>query len=229
MRLMRRRRQRPPPVARAPRCGRHGPGFRRACTSPLSIRDAEGWPSSSSLRYSVRLAVRGTSCALLRTLTQRMRHRIPEVTSRSVRLVRRPTAARPPMASVRSAPAAISSGSPSPSKPAELVVDVVGKVAKPGVFTLPAGSRIIDAIAAAGGALPHTDLTALDLARKLSDGQEIFVGVPPPSGPAAASAGGVVGDDIARRRTPARAALIRSSTSTPRRKSNSRPCPGSAP
>jgi competence protein ComEA len=87
------------------------------------------------------------------------------------------------------------SGLPSPSKATELVVDVVGKVAKPGVFTLAPGSRIVDAIAAAGGALPHTDLTALDLARKLSDGQEIFVGVPPPSGPAAVSAGGVVGDD----------------------------------
>jgi competence protein ComEA len=84
---------------------------------------------------------------------------------------------------------------PSPSRASELVVDVVGKVAKPGVYTLPPGSRIVDAIAAAGGALPHTDLTALDLARKLSDGQEIFVGVPPPSGPAAMSGGGVVGDD----------------------------------
>jgi competence protein ComEA len=87
------------------------------------------------------------------------------------------------------------SGAPSPSKASELVVDVVGKVAKPGVFTLPPGSRIVDAIAAAGGALPGTDLTALDLARKLSDGQEIFVGVPPPSGSAAQAAGGVVGDD----------------------------------
>jgi len=89
------------------------------------------------------------------------------------------------------------SGTPSPSTATELVVDVVGRVAKPGVLTLPAGSRIVDAIAAAGGALPHTDLTALDLARKLSDGQEIFVGIPPPSGAAAASAGGVVGDDTA--------------------------------
>jgi competence protein ComEA len=91
--------------------------------------------------------------------------------------------------------AAVASGAPSASDATELVVDVVGKVAKPGVFTLPPGSRIVDAIAAAGGALPRTDLTALDLARKLSDGQEIFVGVPPPSGAAAQSAGGVVGDD----------------------------------
>ncbi len=89
--------------------------------------------------------------------------------------------------------AAIPSGLP--SKASELVVDVVGKVAKPGVFTLPPGSRIVDAIAAAGGVLPNTDLTALDLARKLSDGQEIFVGVAPPSGAAAMSGGGVVGDE----------------------------------
>ncbi len=86
--------------------------------------------------------------------------------------------------------AASPSGPPSPSKASELVVDIVGKVAKPGVFTLPPGSRIVDAIAAAGGVLPHTDLTALDLARKLSDGQEIFVGVAPPSGAAAMSGGG---------------------------------------
>jgi len=76
-----------------------------------------------------------------------------------------------------------------------VVVDVVGKVVRPGVFTLPTNSRIVDAIAAAGGALPGTDLTALDLASKLVDGEEIFVGIPPPSGVAAQSGGGVVGDN----------------------------------
>jgi competence protein ComEA len=76
-----------------------------------------------------------------------------------------------------------------------VVVDVVGKVVKPGVFTLPTNSRIVDAIAAAGGAAPGTDLTALDLASKLIDGEEIFVGIPPPSGVAAQSGGGVIGDN----------------------------------
>ena len=75
-----------------------------------------------------------------------------------------------------------------------VVVDVVGKVVRPGVFTLPTNSRIVDAIAAAGGTRPGTDLTALDLASKLVDGEEIFVGIPPPSGVAAQSGGGVVGD-----------------------------------
>ena len=62
-----------------------------------------------------------------------------------------------------------------------------------GVFTLPAGARVVDAIAAAGGALPNTDLTGLDLAGRLLDGAEIFVGIPPPSGAAAQAAGGVIG------------------------------------
>jgi len=76
-----------------------------------------------------------------------------------------------------------------------IVVDVVGKVVSPGVVELPPGSRIRDAVAAAGGALPGTDLTALDLASRLSDGQEVFVGIPPPTGAAAQAAGGVVGGD----------------------------------
>ncbi|MGH8889373.1 MAG: ComEA family DNA-binding protein, partial [Acidothermaceae bacterium] len=73
-----------------------------------------------------------------------------------------------------------------------IVVDVVGKVVAPGVVELPPGSRIRDAVHAAGGALPGTDLTALDLASRLNDGQEIFVGIAPPSGAAAQAAGGVV-------------------------------------
>jgi competence protein ComEA len=92
-----------------------------------------------------------------------------------------------PIAAINSPAAAGGSGT--------VVVDVVGKVVRPGVFTLPVSSRIVDAIAAAGGTQPGTDLTALDLASKLIDGEEIFVGIPPPSGVAAQSGGGVVGDN----------------------------------
>jgi competence protein ComEA len=84
-----------------------------------------------------------------------------------------------------------------PSSNASLVIDVVGKVAAPGVVELPAGARIRDAITAAGGALPGTDLTALDLASKLSDGQQLFVVIPPPTGDAAQAAGGLVGGEPA--------------------------------
>jgi competence protein ComEA len=93
---------------------------------------------------------------------------------------------------------AVLGGSPAPggapTGAPEIVVDVVGKVAKPGVLTLPAGSRVVDAIAVAGGVIAGTDLTALNLAGRLIDGEEIFVGIPPPAGPAAQAAGGVVGD-----------------------------------
>jgi competence protein ComEA len=59
-----------------------------------------------------------------------------------------------------------------------IVVDVEGKVAKPGVFHLPTGSRVMDAIRAAGGALPGTDLVPLNQARVLNDGEQVLVGAP---------------------------------------------------
>ncbi|MEY9845163.1 helix-hairpin-helix domain-containing protein [Streptacidiphilus sp. MAP5-3] len=75
-------------------------------------------------------------------------------------------------------------GSPAPSTTAiaELVVDVSGKVRAPGLRTLPPGSRVQDAINAAGGPLPGTDLTGLNLARKVNDGEEIIVGPGAPAG-----------------------------------------------
>ncbi|MCU1677495.1 MAG: rane protein [Frankiales bacterium] len=57
-----------------------------------------------------------------------------------------------------------------------VVVAVAGAVRKPGVVRLPSGSRVIDAITAAGGAKPGTDLASVNLAAKLSDGQQIVVG-----------------------------------------------------
>lgn len=68
---------------------------------------------------------------------------------------------------------------PSPSSASSVVVHVAGLVAKPGVFELPAGSRVVEALAAAGGALPDVDTSTLNLARVLVDGEQIAVGVPP--------------------------------------------------
>jgi competence protein ComEA len=70
-----------------------------------------------------------------------------------------------------------------------LVVAVSGKVRRPGLVRLPAGARVADAIEAAGGALPGTDLSGVNLARKVSDGELIVVGVPPPAGQGAGPAG----------------------------------------
>lgn len=64
-------------------------------------------------------------------------------------------------------PAAIATG---------IVVDVEGKVARPGVLHLPSGSRVMDALGAAGGVLPGTDLLPLNQARILNDGEQLLVG-----------------------------------------------------
>lgn len=59
---------------------------------------------------------------------------------------------------------------------AEIVVDVSGKVREPGVHRLPAGSRVADALKAAGGVRPGTDTDALNRARFLVDGEQVVVG-----------------------------------------------------
>lgn len=84
-------------------------------------------------------------------------------------------------------------GHGSGEEPAMVVVDVAGKVRRPGIASLPLGSRVVDALEAAGGARRGVDLVGLNLARVLVDGEQIVVGVPPPGGVAApaASAPGV--------------------------------------
>lgn len=75
----------------------------------------------------------------------------------------------------------------------EVVVSVVGRVVRPGLVRLPEGTRVADALAAAGGALPDTDVIALNLARRLSDGEQLLVGVaPPPAQPALPVGGAAV-------------------------------------
>lgn len=74
-----------------------------------------------------------------------------------------------------------------------VLVAVAGKVRKPGVVRLPAGSRVDDAVRAAGGPLDAGDLGLLNLARKLVDGEQVLVGVDPAPGAPAAAGGGAVG------------------------------------
>jgi competence protein ComEA len=54
-------------------------------------------------------------------------------------------------------------------------VYVTGAIRHPGVYTLPVGARVYQLIQAAGGVLPSANLVALNLAARLSDGQEIYV------------------------------------------------------
>ena len=57
-----------------------------------------------------------------------------------------------------------------------LFVDVAGKVIHPGVYQLPQGSRAIDAITMAGGAKSGIDLSDINLAHILIDGEQLYVG-----------------------------------------------------
>ncbi len=71
---------------------------------------------------------------------------------------------------------------------AEVVVHVVGAVGAPGVVTLPRGSRVADAIAAAGGAA-EADLSGVNLARPLVDGEQLYVPRPGEVVPASGTVG----------------------------------------
>ena len=88
----------------------------------------------------------------------------------------RPVDVPPPRVEV-SAPAA---------QAALLVVDVAGAVRRPGLVRLPPGSRVADALAAAGGLRRGATTAGLNLARKLVDGEQVLVGAPGSAG----SAGG---------------------------------------
>jgi competence protein ComEA len=69
-----------------------------------------------------------------------------------------------------------------------VVVDVIGAVRRPGIVVLDTGSRVVDAIEAAGGARKGVDLSTLNQARLLVDGEQIAVGVPMAPGVAASAA-----------------------------------------
>lgn len=69
------------------------------------------------------------------------------------------------------------SGGGTAGAPAEVVVDVAGKVRRPGIVVLPVGSRVVDALEAAGGPRRGVSTHGLNLARLLVDGEQLLVGV----------------------------------------------------
>jgi competence protein ComEA len=99
----------------------------------------------------------------------------------------------PRSASGGTAPALVlSAASPSPQasadagEPAELFVYVCGAVRRPGVVRLPAGARVADALELAGGPTGKAELSAVNLAAKVGDGQQIVVPERAASGASAA-------------------------------------------
>jgi competence protein ComEA len=75
----------------------------------------------------------------------------------------------------------------------EIVVDVSGKVRDPGIHRLPAGSRVEDALRAAGGVRPGTKTDTLNRARFLVDGEQVVVGGTAPAGTAPGGSPGTAG------------------------------------
>jgi competence protein ComEA len=109
-------------------------------------------------------------------------------------LAERPRTASPdePVALTSSQPSGRPSASPSAG---QVVVDVEGKVKRPGIVTLPVGSRVHDAVAKAGGLTGKVDATGVNMARLLVDGEQILVGLEPvaaASGGAAGASGGKI-------------------------------------
>jgi competence protein ComEA len=108
------------------------------------------------------------------------------------------TPAPPVEASLTYASTVVSSGpredSQVPTTVATVSIHVAGNVLKPGVYEMPADSRVVDAIRIAGGANAIADLNAINLANRLNDAQQVYVPavgekVPPSS--SGLSAGGV--------------------------------------
>lgn len=77
----------------------------------------------------------------------------------------------------------------------ELYVHVLGAVERPGLYVLALDARIVDALAAAGGTTADADLAAVNLARIISDGEQIVVPVVGASGPPDSDGATAPGDD----------------------------------
>ncbi|HEV7420290.1 MAG TPA: ComEA family DNA-binding protein [Mycobacterium sp.] len=86
----------------------------------------------------------------------------------------------PPVQMVSSTSPTAGSAAPGPDAP--VVISVVGLVHRPGLVTLTSGARIADALTAAGGTLDGADLIGLNMARRVSDGEQIVVGIASPPG-----------------------------------------------
>jgi len=90
---------------------------------------------------------------------------------------------------VSSAPSSGEGGFALSGQGADLVVDVTGAVQRPGVYRLPAGARVEDALGRAGGVTAKAELEAINRAARLADGQQVVVPERVPGGAGVVSVG----------------------------------------
>ncbi|MER7669785.1 helix-hairpin-helix domain-containing protein [Kitasatospora sp. NPDC096128] len=189
------------PAAAVPRSV--APGV--APPEPVHLPDPPG--AGARLRFASvlaldRRAVAGLAVLLLFAVGYAVQHfwlarpeavAVPALAAASAPTEPGPPAADGPPGSGAGPPAA----SAGPGAEPAVVIDVGGRVHLPGLHTLPGGSRVADALRAAGGPLPETDTRGLNLARVLMDGEQITVGeqapVPVPVPAPGGGAGGLPG------------------------------------
>lgn len=124
---------------------------------PLALRGADVGPSRTAVAGLAGLLAAALMLVLFLTWLQRP-HESPLPAVR------------------RSVPAGVVAALPPTATPApEVEVHVAGAVRRPGLVELPQGSRVDDAVAAAGGATHRADLASVNLARRLLDGEQIVV------------------------------------------------------
>ncbi|MEV4614562.1 ComEA family DNA-binding protein [Kitasatospora sp. NPDC049258] len=173
----------PGPAARGPE-GPPGPPAADRPLPPAGPGPGRWWPGLPPGLLVDRRAVLGLSVLLLLAVGYGVQHfwlgrpqPVAVPTTAVAEPPERPAGAGPP-------------GTPSPTAApsgavdragadgSAVVVDVAGRVLHPGLRRLPGGSRVADAVAAAGGPVPGTDTESLNLARVLTDGEQILVGAP---------------------------------------------------
>lgn len=160
---------------RVPVPGRHAarrrrPGLAEALPDTLRGRVGLGLAQVAVLAVLVAIGLALTTWWVLRGDPEAAPTAAPVVTSPGAELVTLPSAS----ASVSSAPEGAAGA-------ATVTVDVAGRVRRPGIAVLDTGSRVVDALEAAGGARPGVDLSSINLARVLVDGEQILVGRAPSS------------------------------------------------
>lgn len=163
--------------ASAPQARGTPPPWRAVLSVPLSLRGARWVPSRSAVAGGVLLVLLAVGVFGLRVAWARA----------DAGSVTAPPGATVLPSGGGSGTASTSGPSPAPAttpspgsvpsagSTAVVVVHVVGRVRHPGVVTLPTGSRVVDAVRAAGGVASGADLSAVNLARPLVDGEQVRV------------------------------------------------------